>query len=66
MSYIQCRKDNIDGLRVYINLTQIVSFEKYTKTIPNEQWYQIVTTNGGKFYTLYDLMQFSIYDLPNF
>jgi hypothetical protein len=66
MSYIQCRKDNIDGVLIHINLAQIVSFEKYLKLAPNEQWYQIVTTNGEKFYTLYNLMQFSIYNFPNF
>ena len=66
MSFIQCCKDKVYGPKVYVSLTQIISFEKYVKIVPNEQWYLIITTDGSQFYTLYDFTSLITYHLPNF
>jgi len=66
MSFIQCCKEKVYGPKVFININQIVMFEKHIKVIPDEQWYVAVMSNGERFYTLYDLTALSTYILPNF
>lgn len=58
--FIQSCKDKVYGQKIWININNIVSFEKYVKMIPDEQWYIIKTTNGELYFTTYDFNKLSI------
>jgi hypothetical protein len=54
MSFIECCAEKIYGKLLYIQISQIISFEKHIKFIPNEQWY-VIHTPIGVYFTTYNM-----------
>ena len=53
--FIKACKYGVEGDLIYINVNNIVSFEKSKKYYNNEQWYVVLTNNETLYYTNYNM-----------
>ncbi len=65
--FIQACEGKIYGPKIWINPNTIISFGKDKQySIDEGQWYKVILINGNICYTLYNLTNLSIYQLPNY
>ena len=65
MSFIECCKDGLFKSKIYINISQIISFRLYDSSY-NEKWYECTTSDNHYYYTTYNLPSLAIYSLNSF